>query len=554
MTRAGIETELGQWLRANGRLYGALFLFYTVLATGLTYPAAKGVFLEHTVPGYGDAVFFQYSYWWPKHALFDLGRNPQIAALIYHPVGGLWIFGTLFNEVVGAFLQLALSVSQTYTLLWLFTFPATALTTFALAKYVTGSRSAAFLAGTIFAFSTYRYAHGLGHAGLFTTQWLPLYAYVLLRSRDRPSFRNGLFLVVGVLLAGLSEFPYYLVNFIALFLICLLVYGLWTRDPRVRNPRFLGSVAVSFSVLGLVLAAAYSNILFARNAEYLRRPGTFWLSADVLGFLLPSQWHPLWGDLYSELGGIGRYGLDLVEHSHYIGYASLGLLALGLRRSASRDKNLWRFVVVIAFILALGPALKIGGQIVLDAPSEGQTSLIPLPYWAIMNLPLINTLRAPSRHVVLMQLGVAVMAAAGWALLEERLRRFTPTRICILGVLSAMVVFESLFKFPYPITRIPVSDVYLQLAQENRGGGILELPMALTREAPEGQWYLNIFLRMYEATIHRHPIVGGLANRPDPQVIIFNETTPYIRELLGADRLLHASVEDPFSQDWSVLE
>jgi hypothetical protein len=203
--------------------------------------------------------------------------------------------------------------------------------------------------------------------------------------------------------------------------------------------------------------------------------------------------------------------------------------------------------------LALGPALKIGGQVVLDAPKDGQTTLVPLPYWAIMNLPFLDRLRGPSRHVVLMQLAIAIAAAAGWASIVKKLERFKTQRIGIAGLLTVVILFESLFMFPYAMTTVPISNVYRQLAEENLDGGILELPMALDRQAPEGRWFLNVFLRMYEGTIHRHPIVGGLAGRPDPEVIIFNETTPYIRELLGADRVLHHNIEDPFHQDWGVL-
>lgn len=549
-----MKTKLSHWLYKDSVLYCLLFVVYAILAIGLTYPAVKGVLLPHTMPGYGDVVQFQYFYWWFKYALLDLGTNPQVATLIYYPVGGLWIFATLFNEITSAFLQLVMSVSQAYTLLWLFTFPATALTTFALAHYITKSRPAAFLAGIIFAFSTYRYAHGLGHMGLFTTQWLPLYVYALLRSRDLPNVRNGILLIIAVLLAGLSEFPYYLFYFMGLFLLCFFVYGIWTHDRRIWNVRFVVSVALAFGILGLALGVAYSNILFAGNAEYLNRTGTFWLSADLLGFLLPSQWHPLWGDLYAAPGSIGRYGLDIVEHSQYVGFVSLVLAALGLWKSHLRDKRLWAFVIVVAFVLALGPALKVGGQVVIHAPREGQTSLIPLPYWAIMNLPFVSRLRAPSRHFVLMQLAIAVTSAAGWTFVEKKIERFKVLRIGTIGLLSAVILFESLFMFPYAMTTVPISKVYDQLAQENLAGGILELPMALDREAPEGRWYLNLFLRMYEATIHHHPIVGGLAGRPDPEVIVFNETTPYIREMLGGARVWRQNIEDPFHQDWAVLE
>ena len=74
--------------------------------------------------------------------------------------------------------------------------------------------------------------------------------------------------------------------------------------------------------------------------------------------------------------------------------------------------------------------------------------------------------------------------------------------------------------FPYAMTEIPISDVYYQLSNENVDGGILELPIALDRQPPEGRWYRNVFLRMYEATVHHHPIVGGISNRPDPNAMV----------------------------------
>src|SRR6185369_4491378 len=53
---------------------------------------------------------------------------------------------------------------------------------------VTGAsrvRTAAFVGGVAFAFSSYRFVHLLGHLDLLQTEWIPAFVLLLLRVKDR---------------------------------------------------------------------------------------------------------------------------------------------------------------------------------------------------------------------------------------------------------------------------------------------------------------------------------------------------------------------------------
>ena len=69
----------------------------------------------------------------------------------------------------------------------------------------------------------------------------------------------------------------------------------------------------------------------------------------------------------------------------------LGWLSGDCLGLVSKTRNYGGLLYCSHFVFALGPALKIGGHVVLQAINEGQTSLIPLPYWGVMNLPIYQS-------------------------------------------------------------------------------------------------------------------------------------------------------------------
>jgi len=149
------------------------YLLFTII---LTWPLVAQ-FGDH-VPGTTSWALDEYTYvwnnWWFKHALFDLGTNPFQTNSIFYPIGIPLIFYnyTLLNVLVGLPVQLSFGLIPANNVEVLFAFVMSGFGAFLLARYLLRSAlerrglatCAAFVAGTVFAFSSSRMVYvSLGH-------------------------------------------------------------------------------------------------------------------------------------------------------------------------------------------------------------------------------------------------------------------------------------------------------------------------------------------------------------------------------------------------------
>jgi hypothetical protein len=156
-----------------------ILAIYTLLTLILTYPLIFN--LMTTVPNdIGDPLLNTWILAWDSHALLTDPFN-LFNANIFHPLPNTLAYSEhLFSTALVA-LPLQLISGEpilAYNLSLLATFPLAALGMYLLALRWTGHRSAAFIAGLIFAFNPYRFA-AIAHLQLLTFQWLP-FALLLL--------------------------------------------------------------------------------------------------------------------------------------------------------------------------------------------------------------------------------------------------------------------------------------------------------------------------------------------------------------------------------------
>ena len=195
-----------------------------------------------------------------------------------------------------------------------------------------------------------------------------------------------------------------------------LVYGLWliARREWVALRR-----AVIAAGIGAVCLMAFLIPVFQATvgtAAYSDEGGSVRYSADLLAIFTPSFRHPLFDRLdYTRQ----VLGVNIDEGAAYVGMiaAVLGLIAVWKVRAA----RWWLILALVAWVLALGPLLKIFDQPV-SFTIDGFTSYITLPFALIANLPLISLARTPGRFDFVLALAVAVMAGYGAAWLWDRVR------------------------------------------------------------------------------------------------------------------------------------
>jgi len=195
-----------------------------------------------------------------------------------------------------------------------------------------------------------------------------------------------------------------------LLLVCLL-YLAWvgvTHRPRLRP------VAARLALVGMIAAALLLPLAIeaARDLtswRYLPYPGTARYVADLAAYVRP-------GPAQTVLGPrIGRaYDRDLTDTTVFPGYVLLGAgIAVLSSRRTRRGLGFWILLGASAFVLSLGPSLRVAGR------DLGW----PLPFAVLPHVPVLQHMRAPSRFSILVVLALAVLLSAGWTTWLERVRR-----------------------------------------------------------------------------------------------------------------------------------
>ena len=525
---------------------------YLLLTLGLTYPLVTQ--FGRAIPGDGfDGWQNYWNLWWIKTAILEQHTHPWFTHLLYYPTGVGLLFHTLnaFNGFITLPIQLAFGLLPAYNTAVLFSFTLGGLGAYLLARYILGpgsSRLAAFAAGVIFTFSPFHIAHLLGHMQVISLEWIPFYALYLLktvqcgleagswkleaggaphstRHAPRSIWRNGLLAAFFLVLVALCDWYYVLYCMIltAVVVVWMLIRFALRRSaatapagsiaqPAASRSRVLVRTLVVIAAIWLLWAVLLSPVLI----PMLREAGqsrfmvpdpaqSRMLSADLLAFVTPQEFHPLWGEWAQEQGK--RFTASLSEHQVFAGFAVLALAALGAWRGRKPGRlrawvGLWLLALLTFVILALGPVLHIGGQTAL-LPGGGE---IPLPYaWLVRVVPFMDISRSVSRFDAMVMLALAMLAALGLDGLVRRLPGWRGQIVAFAAI--ALIVFEFL-PAPYPMSQPDTPDWYKTLAGDARPGAVLNLPMNWDRPG-----YL-----LYQ-TEHGKPLTVAYISRDDPRTL-----------------------------------
>ena len=356
-----------------------------------------------------------------------------------------------------------------YNIVWLLTYPLSGLGAFLLARHWTDSRGGAFLAGLAYAFSSYRLESAV-HIQTLSIQWLPFALLFVLRSLASPTVRNLAGMGAFVLLQALSS-GYYAALLAPVLAVTLLV------QARTATRQALVRVVLILALTALVAAPAFVPYLRASQELGLARK-----RQEMIG------WSALWTSYLrpSAYGVFPTYApLRRLIHegpAYYVGTSVLLLsgAALALRR---RPVGLLVALGATGVLLSLGPQMALG-------PFR-----VPGPYEALRTLPGYRLLRTPYRMAPIALLSFCVLAAVGWASLEERSRSFARWGWLFLALAAsegAFVRVTTLFRaMPEP------SAATRWLAGAPRGV-VLELP-----------WTTYDGASVYGSIVHGQTMVNG---------------------------------------------
>ncbi|MDH7513668.1 MAG: discoidin domain-containing protein [Clostridiales bacterium] len=180
--------------------------------------------------------------------------------------------------------------------------------------------------------------------------------------------------------------------------------------------------------------------------------------------------------------------------------------------TASLSQRFFLFSFVLAWLLAMGPSIKLFGKNILTGP------YILLHEW----IPVFQSLRAPSRLSVMMMISLALMS--GWAIaaLMEKTRKLWLKKA--VPILIGILILIDYASVPLPLDTSPglkkIPEIYNHVKTLPAGTSLIELPMPPNPVVDRGREALL----MYYSTFHRKKIVNGYSGYLPPGYTIIYES------------------------------
>ena len=532
-------------------------LLYLALAVVLTFPLVLrlGSSVPHDV---GDPLLNTWIIWWNAQHLplsSEWWNGP-----FFHPVPGT----LAFSEHLLGLLPLTAPVQwgggsplAAYNLALLLSFPLSALAMHVLCLYLTGRHDLALIGGLGYGFAPYRLGE-LAHLQTLSSYYVPLTLLGLhgyLRTR-RPAWL--VLFAASWLMQGLCS-GYYLVYLSVLV-------GLWlawfARDLGTAA-RGLGALCLAaLPLLPILRGYAFWHRYFGFSRTLAE---TELYSADVVSLLRAADVSATWQSLHAPLPPIWLFpGLTLplvvawvivpafkaavnrglsgrtrvlrwllaggaalaaagasfaaIFGPWHLSLAGLSLsvktlhkplsqalyllaaLALTSDRftSALRRRSVLAFYVaacVVMNVLALGPSPRFLGMPIWDKA----------PYWWLMKLPGVASLRQPPRFAML---AAGCLALAAVLALERLLAKEGRRRRLVVVVVAILIIADGWMQ-PLPLLAVPERVARLEAA-DVRAANLLELPMGLLQDAAA----------MYRSTQHRLCLVNGYSGYQPPHYAV----------------------------------
>lgn len=493
----------------KGRWLGPVSAFYLALTLLLTLPVVLRMG-SRLCGDVGDNYAFLWWLEWFSRTATDVDASPLHSDRIHHPLGASFLLNptTLANAIPAALLRRFLPIVPTYNLLVLASFWISALGMYLLAIELTGSRRAAFLAGFLYAFCPFRFAHALGHLTTLSTQWLPFFLLSFVRALRTPARKNVLAAALFLALNALASW-YFLAD-------CWLFAGFAAAYFSLPwNPRESGRALRTVLVVLLVGTAAVSPPIAAMVMEKVREgygaghaPGRY--PADALGFFVPPfssslgmLFYPIWS----------RFRAGPLEGATFVGYSALFLLFWTGRRIPRPAARFWALALGFFLVCSLGPFLNVAGRVLP----------IPLPYLVLDRLlPLFSLGGVPARLHIVSTACLAVLCAYGAreGLRMSRaasgpVRSFSrPIWVCF-GIL---LVVDHLH-LPVFMAENRISPFYGRMAGDREDYALVDL-------TARGK-------ALFCTTIHGKKLVGGYVARSSPRYARFVERSRSLRTIFS---------------------
>ena len=481
-------------------------VFYLVCFCLLTFPLILH-FNTHFFTDVGDGFTNIWNIWWINQAVTDLNQSPWFTSYLHFPQGTSLLAHTLkpFNGFMCIGLLPFMSLTQAFNFMILFSFIIGGWTAFLLAFHLSRSYWGSLLAGFIFTFSSYHFAHAEGHMQLLSLEWIPLFLLCWLLFLETPTMLKGLAASATLSAVLLCDYYYFFFCILAGGLVFIWfvfqkkdAFFLFKKKTILPFGAFAGGCLLTCAPLvgALMLFNSRHTLLGVHDAEIYSMdllapfiPGGHWRFESLTRF----YWTRLTGNFY--------------ESSVYIGLSVIFVLILtwAIRNKIpKKGLGLWYLMALFFLILSLGPVLHVWGI---------KISWIKLPYAGLEWIfPPLRLGGVPVRMMVMVTICVGVLFAMGFQkIFVENFRKRW-----YVAFLLVLLVVEYLPR-PMPLTRVEVPGYVEALKNLPGKKGVIDL----AAEQPP--------FALYYQTIHEKPIAEGYIARITEEV---DRQNSRIRQLL----------------------
>jgi hypothetical protein len=577
--------------------HGVVFVSYVLLALLHTYPLARHLATHLPGLGLGDNVSFVWNLWWMREAIASPAHTFFASPMLFAPLGVPLVLHThtALLAAVGATLLAAVPLVAAQNVALILTLVLNGFAAYLLALTVTGSRSAAAIAGALFLLSPAITLRLMGHYNLVVAWPLVLSCVALLRWWQVRT--RGSAILLGLAAASLAYTDYYYVVYFLLFAVAYIALEIFviTGHADTRRTQWpsrlaalgalvsfgvaisvamspidqleLGSLQLSLRTPTNALTAAWFLLVVAAFCRWksrlqVRHRGDTTATAVGRSLVLPVAVAtvlmlpivmPAWeliraGDYATQSSSLksSPKGVELV--TLLLGPPYNGLVGAGVREayaSAGADvmeSSAW-LGVVVPCLLIVGVRRRRGDVGV----RHWVALLVGFSIWALgpylmvlghnsgLLLPQSLAHFVPVLNNARIPARAMVMVDLCAAIIAAIVmaRASLPRRHLVLGLILLAGIVERLGP-PLPLVRLSDAGVYRHIAEDRGTGAVLPLPLGVR----DGFGELGLLEHdaLYAQTIHRHPLVGGFVARLPSRMRAWYETTEPYATLLALSR------------------
>jgi hypothetical protein len=530
-------------------------MLYLVIALVIFYPLTLN--MSTMTPGSGGDSFQNlWDIWWVNYALFHLHASIYFTPLLFWPVGANLVYQTMppLLALLSAPFQL-LGTVFAYNAIFLLGFALSGVTMFLLADYLFKNKTAAFIAGMVFTFSTFHIAQSFAHIHFIDIEWVPLFLYFALRTiKEDKRYINAIGMAASFALSTLMGNIQQSIMLFMLLALMVIIYALNkpTRH-RILSKRFAVCMALFLAaafvigswnyvpMLMVLLKGGLSSANSLNSVQY----NVVW-SHDLLSLFIPSFYNGIFSFISSAPSVYGPYfSVDPTERVAYIGFTVIALALYGIYANKKKIA-MWLILAAVFGWLTLGPYLQVGG------------SITPVPglYYLYHVIPVINIIREPGRFDLIFTMMLAILAGYGAKALFDRLGAGNGKRSTLMAaaaVLALLIIIESngmplsnALIASRAATQVEPPALYQTLGNLTGNFSVLELP------ALPGKSALYVGEDTYYTSITHKPLIGGYVTRENMTENLTVYNIPLAVQAKNLELYGVAAYDSPVTQNYTA--